>query len=280
MAPAPPPAPNPKQPAHRRRRIGRGIMGLADLMYHVGIRYGSDDGQEFASQVVEFVRYQTLATSIELARARGAFPAISGSIYEANNFAWTAPRPIVPHLHDWGRPPLDWDSLEKDMRRDGVRNAAQCTIAPTGTIATVAGCEGYGCEPVFALAYIRHIVDAEAGGGDGRTTLTYASPLVEEALIRAGVDGATRSRIYQDVMYSGTCQNIEDVPESVRHAFVVAADITPEEHVRMQAALQVFVDNSLSKTGNFPASATEEDVATAYMLAWELGCKGLTVYVT
>ena len=269
-----------KEAAYRARRIGLGIMGLGDLMYHLGIRYGSPEAQEFAAQIMEFVRYHCMKTSIGLARERGPFPAIEDSIYDPKNLKWTAPKPLEPYTRDWGRPAIKWNEIVDGIKKHGIRNAAQCTVAPTGTIATVAGCEAYGCEPVFALAYLRHIVDAEAGGGDGRTTLTYASPLFEQALIRAGVDEATRSRIYQDVMYSGTCQNIEDVPESVRHAFVVAADITPEEHVRMQAALQVFVDNSLSKTVNFPASATEEDVATAYMLAWELGCKGLTVYVT
>ncbi|MGE5642082.1 MAG: hypothetical protein ACM3Y8_03635 [Byssovorax cruenta] len=81
-------------------------------------------------------------------------------------------------------------------------------------------------------------------------------------------------------MREGTCQHITDIPQSVRDTFVVSGDITAEEHVRMQGALQAFVDNSLSKTVNFPEGATEQDVATAYMLAWELGCKGITVYVT
>ena len=81
-------------------------------------------------------------------------------------------------------------------------------------------------------------------------------------------------------MAHGTCQDIEELPEELRYPFVVCADITADEHVRMQAALQAFVDNSLSKTINFPPYATEEDVATAYTLAWKLGCKGITVYVT
>ena len=81
-------------------------------------------------------------------------------------------------------------------------------------------------------------------------------------------------------MRDGTCQHITEIPQAVRDTFVVSADITAEEHVRMQAALQAFVDNSLSKTVNFPEDATAEDVARAYMLAWELGCKGITVYVT
>jgi ribonucleoside-diphosphate reductase alpha chain len=270
-----PAVPQLKQAADQARRIGLGIMGLADLMYHVGIRYGSDEGQEFASQVVEFVRYHTLATSIDLARSRGAFPAIEGSIYGEGNFTWTAPRPIVMHVHDWARPTLDWLTLEKDLRRHGVRNAAQCTIAPTGTIATVAGCEGYGCEPVFALAYVRHVND------NGRDLqLPYVSPLFERALDEAGLDPAVRAAAVERALATGTCQDVEELPESIRRVFVVSQDISAEEHVRMQAAMQAFVDNSLSKTINFPPTATEEDVAKAYLLAWELGCKGITVYVT
>jgi len=143
------------------------------------------------------------------------------------------------------------------------------------TIATVAGCEAYGCEPVFALAYIRHVND------NGRDLeLRYTSPLFEQALIKAGLDEETRRRIVDEVIRKGTCQHITELPEHIRHTFVVSQDITAEEHVYMQAALQAFVDNSISKTINFPATATEKDVADAYFLAWKLGCKGLTVYVT
>ncbi len=275
-----PAVPQLKEAAHRARRIGLGIMGLGDMMYHLGIRYGSEEGQEFAAQIMEFVRYHCMKTSVQLAKDRGAFPAIEGSLYDPKNLKWSPPQPIVPYTRDWGRPAIKWEEIVKGIKQHGIRNAAQTTVAPTGTIATVAGCEAYGCEPVFALAYMRHVVDAEASGKDGRTTLTYASPLFEQALIRSGVDEATRKRIYDEVMEHGTCQDVKDVPDAVRHAFVVSADITPDEHVRMQAAIQAFVDNSISKTCNFPESAVEDDVAQAYFTAWELGCKGLTVYVT
>jgi ribonucleoside-diphosphate reductase alpha chain len=89
-----------------------------------------------------------------------------------------------------------------------------------------------------------------------------------------------RAEIAQKVSISGSCQNVPGIPESLRNTFVVASDITAEEHVRMQAAIQAFVDNSISKTVNFPEQADPEDVARAYQLAWHLGCKGLTVYVT
>ena len=270
-----PAVPQLKEAAHRARRIGLGIMGLADLMYHCGIRYGSLEGQEFGAQVMEFVRYHSMKTSIELARQRGAFPAIRGSIYDPDHLIWTPPQSIVPYTHDYGRPSLDWESIVEGIRAYGIRNAAQTTIAPTGTIATVAGCEGYGCEPVFALAYIRHVND---NGKD--LQLLYASPAFEEAIQKAGIDPETREEILEQIMTEGTCQHVTALPAHIREVFVVSSDITAEEHVRMQAALQAFVDNSLSKTINFPPEATEEDVATAYMLAWELGCKGITVYVT
>jgi ribonucleoside-diphosphate reductase alpha chain len=270
-----PAVPQLAEAAHRARRIGLGIMGLADLMYHVGVRYGSKEGQEFGAQVMEFVRYHAMKTSIELAQERGPFPAIEGSIYDMDNMSWTPPQSLVSYEHDWGAPAVSWDSIVDGIKKHGIRNAAQTTVAPTGTIATVAGCEGYGCEPVFALAYIRHVND---NGKDLK--LTYASPRFDEALKKLGLGEEKRQEIVEQVMRQGTCQNIKDIPQAVRDTFVVSGDITAEEHVLMQGALQAFVDNSLSKTVNFPETATEEDVAKAYMLAWELGCKGITVYVT
>ncbi len=270
-----PAVPQLKEAALRARRIGLGIMGLADLMYHVGVRYGSPEGEDFAGQVMEFVRYTAMQTSIELARERGPFPVIAGSIYDQTNLIWQPPHSLVANQGDWGRPLVDWATITDDIKRFGIRNAAQTTVAPTGTIATVAGCEGYGCEPVFALAYIRHVNDK---GKDMQ--LTYASPSFEQALVEEGLNDEIRGKIIEQVMRDGTCQKIDLIPEKVKNIFVVSQDITAEEHVRMQAVLQAFVDNSLSKTVNFPEAATADDVATAYIKAWEMGCKGITVYVT
>ena len=270
-----PAVPQLQEAAFRARRIGLGIMGLADLMYHVGVRYGSDAGQEFGAQVMEFVRYHCMLTSIELAKERGPFPAIENSIYDRQNITWMSPKPIGDYSNSWDRPELSWQTIVAGIQEFGIRNAAQTTIAPTGTIATVAGCEGYGCEPVFALAYIRHVNDH---GKD--LQLTYASPRFDQALKKLGLGEEKRQEIVERVRKEGTCQNISEIPPSVRDVFVVSADITAEEHVHMQAALQAFVDNSLSKTINFPESASVEDVSRAYHLAWELGCKGITVDVT
>ncbi|MBV6402242.1 MAG: hypothetical protein CNIPEHKO_02548 [Anaerolineales bacterium] len=270
-----PAVPQLTEAAHKARRIGLGIMGLADLMYHVGVRYGSKEGQEFGAQVMEFVRYHAMVTSVELAKERGAFPAIEGSIYDKKDMKWAPPQTLVNYQNNWNKPPVEWDAVVDGIRKHGIRNAAQTTVAPTGTIATVAGCEGYGCEPVFALAYIRHVND---NGKDLK--LAYASPRFDEALKKLGLGEEKRQEIVEQVMREGTCQHIKEIPQAVRDTFVVSADITADEHVRMQGALQAFVDNSLSKTVNFPEGATEADVATAYMLAWDLGCKGITVYVT
>ena len=264
-----------KEAAHKARRIGLGIMGLADLMYHVGVRYGSKEGQEFGAQVMEFVRYHAMVTSVQLAEERGPFPAIQGSIYDMDDMKWEAPKSLVSYEHNWNRPEVKWDAVVDGIKKHGIRNAAQTTVAPTGTIATVAGCEGYGCEPVFALAYIRHVND---NGKDLK--LTYASPRFDEALKKLGLGEEKRQEIVEQVMSQGTCQHIPELPQHIRDTFVVSGDVTAEEHVRMQGALQAFVDNSLSKTVNFHEGATEGDVAIAYQLAWELGCKGITVYVT
>ena len=266
-----------KEAAHRARRIGLGIMGLGDLMYHVGVRYGSEKGQEFGAQVMEFVRYHSMQASIDLATERGPFPAIQGSIYDMDDLHWQPPKPLTEYAYqnNWSRPEVRWDAITEGIQKHGIRNAAQTTVAPTGTIATVAGCEGYGCEPVFALAYIRHVND---NGKDLK--LTYASPRFDEALKGAGLGKEKREEIIKQVMLEGSCQGIAEVPEGIRETFAVSADISAEEHVRMQASLQAFVDNSLSKTVNFPETATVDDVAQAYMLAWELGAKGITVYVT
>jgi ribonucleoside-diphosphate reductase alpha chain len=270
-----PAVPQLQEAAFRARRIGLGIMGLADMMYHVGVRYGSEEAQEFASQVMEFVRYHCMITSVSLAKERGAFPGIAGSVYDPDSFSWTIPEPLVPHTSDFARPSVDWELLTERIKENGIRNAAQTTVAPTGTIATVAGCEGYGCEPVFALAYVRHVND---NGKD--LELQYTSPLFEQALDEAGIDSKDRQIVIEHVSEHGSCQQVDELPDELRNTFAVASDISPEEHVRMQAAIQRFVDNSISKTCNFPPSATKEDVAKTYRLAWKLGCKGLTVYVT
>jgi len=262
-----------KEAAMRCRRIGLGLMGLADIMCCVGVRYGSYEGEVFASQVVEFIRYHAMETSINLAIERGAFPALEGSIYDPNNFTWKIPTPLPGVIYGndenccyyakFRRPSLDWNLLRERLLKYGIRNAAQTTIAPTGTIATVSGCEGYGCEPKFALAYIRHVND---NGKD--LVLKYCSPLFSKMLDEAKYTEQEKEAILNEVMENGSCQNVKTLSADLKNRFVVAGDISAQEHVRMQAALQAFIDNSISKTCNLPAGATEDDVAQCYLKAW------------
>lgn len=270
-----PAVPELREAAMSCRRIGLGIMGLADLMYHCSVRYGSEESLEFCGQVMEYIRYFAMETSIELAEAQGAFPAIAGSIYDPAKMVWEPPTPLAPYTRNWQRPFLDWDLITEGIKTHGIRNAAQTTIAPTGTIGTVAGVEGYGCEPVFALAYVRHVND---NGKD--LILNYVSPYFQEALDAIDLSEEEKKDIINKVLEQGSCQHIENLPLHIRNIFVVSADITAEEHINIQAALQRFVDNSLSKTINFPASTTEKEVGDAFMQAWKLGCKGITVYIT
>ena len=273
-----PAVPQLKEAALTNRRIGLGIMGLADVFYALGVRYGSEKAQDLAGQIMEFIRFYAMKTSIELARERGPFPGIKGSIFDPSNVTWQYPKPLRDFFCDWERPSIDWGEILNGIRLYGIRNAAVTTVAPTGTISTVAGVEGYGCEPVFALAFYRNVY--QAAGDAEKMTLTYVSPSFQKALNGLDINEERKKEIIDEIIKSGSCQNIRDLPEYIRNTFVVSSDVTPEEHIYMQASLQRFVDNSISKTCNLPPTATPGDVEKIYMLGWKLGCKGLTVYVS
>jgi len=276
-----PSVPKLRESALRVRRIGLGFMGLADVAYRMGARYGSKKGLDLCSQIAEFIRYHAMLTSVELARRRGPFPGIKGSIYDVDNFRWTPPTPLQPYDEEnvklFGRPAVDWSKVVEGIKKYGIRNGAQTTVAPTGTIGTVAGCEGYGCEPVFALAYTRRVHEAT-----GDRLLNYVSPLFLKALDDAKITGDRREKILDLVLLNGSCSCVPDdlLPADIKNVFSVSSDVTATEHIYTQASLQRFVDNSISKTINFPSTATEDEVRESYMLAWRLGCKGLTIYVS
>ncbi|MGD8238363.1 MAG: vitamin B12-dependent ribonucleotide reductase [Armatimonadota bacterium] len=147
-----------------------------------------------------------------------------------------------------------------------VRNATTTTIAPTGTISLIAGCSS-GIEPLFAVCYSRVAFDSER--------LVEVNPIFEAV---ARERGFYSPELMDDIAEHGSIQELYNIPEDVRRVFVTAHDVSPEWHVRMQAAFQKYTDNAVSKTVNFPHDATKEDVATVYRLAYELGCKGVTIY--
>jgi ribonucleoside-diphosphate reductase alpha chain len=147
-----------------------------------------------------------------------------------------------------------------------VRNSTVTTIAPTGTISIIAGCSS-GIEPLFALAFTRNVMEG--------TELIEANPLFEEF---ARSSGFYSKELMKNIAETGGLHEIDGVSEEVKRLFVTAHDISPEWHIRMQAAFQKYTDNAVSKTVNFPNHATVQDVAEVYTLAYRLGCKGVTVY--
>ena len=216
------------------RKIGLGVMGFADLLIQLGIPYNGPEALKVAEQVMAFIRERGRNASRELALKRGSFP----------NFE---------------------ESILKD-RWDAMRNATITTIAPTGTISIIAGVSS-GIEPIFALAFKRHVLDGKE--------LVEVNPLLEATARR---EGFYSEALLKKIVETGRFEDEADVPERIQKLFITAHDITPEDHIRMQAAFQKYTDNAVSKTVNFPHDATMEDVARVYQLAFELGCKGVTIY--
>lgn len=160
--------------------------------------------------------------------------------------------------------PLFGESIYKD--ETPIRNATVTTIAPTGTLSIIAGVSG-GVEPVFAFAFIRNVMDGDE--------LIEVNPLLRRRLEERGLYS---DELMKKVIAQGSLQHIEEIPQDIKDVFVYAHDVSPQWHIRMQAAFQKHTDNAVSKTVNFPHSATREDVDKVYRLAYELGCKGVTIY--
>ncbi|HGY11542.1 MAG TPA: adenosylcobalamin-dependent ribonucleoside-diphosphate reductase, partial [Desulfobacterales bacterium] len=235
------------------RKIGLGIMGWADLLYILKIPYNSQPALELAEKIMEFVDYNSKLKSIDLARKLGAFPNFTGSIYEQGNL-------IREKLK------CDWDKLKKEIRKNGIRNATTTTIAPTGTISMILNTSG-GIEPQFSLVYVKNVMDGEK--------LIYINPHFEKAIKEAGIYS---KELMEKVSETGSISKIEEIPAELKKIFVTSHDISPSWHIKMQAAFQKYTDNAVSKTINFSEHAEKEDIQMAYELAYELGCKGVTVY--
>lgn len=221
------------------RRIGLGVMGLADSLYQLGLPYDSDEAIEFAEQVMSVLQEESHVASEVLAEERGVFAAWEGS---------------------------EWE--QRDVR---LRNSYTTTIAPTGTISIIAGCSG-GIEPMFSLAFERQVMkDAE-----GRPTVMRETNEVFEKVARDA--GYFSDELVDKILEEGTLAHAPGVPDAHRRLFVTAHDIAPQWHMRMQAAFQRHCDASISKTINFPREASVDDVRQIYDMAVELGVKGVTVY--
>jgi ribonucleoside-diphosphate reductase alpha chain len=232
--------------AQRIRRIGLGVMGLADLLVKLGIPYDSEEGVALGRRIQQFVDEEAKVESERLAADRGVFPEWERSIWGPDETcARTATGERV-----------------RPMRR--LRNCNVTTVAPTGTISIIAGCSS-GIEPLFAVAFMRN----QAG---------VLMPDVNEDFVAiAKAEGWYSDDLMRRVAEAGHIE-FPEVPVKWRRVFVTANHIKPEWHIRMQAAFQEYNDSAISKTCNFANDATEEYVEEIYRLAYHLNCKGVTVY--
>ncbi|MFL5402823.1 MAG: vitamin B12-dependent ribonucleotide reductase [Gemmatimonadales bacterium] len=240
------PLPEITELAQRIRRIGLGVMGLADVFVKLGIPYDSDEGVALGGRIQQFVDEEAKVESERLAVERGVFPEWERSIWgpdetAARNAAGERVRP---------------------MRR--LRNCNVTTVAPTGTISIIAGCSS-GIEPLFAVAFMRN----QAG---------VLMPDVNEDFVAiARAEGWYSDDLMRRIAEAGHI-DFAEVPAKWQRVFVTANAIKPEWHIRMQAAFQEYNDSAISKTCNFAHDATEAYVEEIYRLAYHLNCKGVTVY--
>jgi len=243
------PLPQIEEISKRMRRIGLGVMGFADMLYLLRVPYDSEEGLRLAEEVMGFVRSEADNASEALAEERGVFPEWQGSIYD----------PEGPTI--------------AGVAKRRLRNCNRTVIAPTGTISIIADCSS-GCEPTFALAFTRqHFLDPK-----DPNVMTKLTEVNEQFLAGAKAEGFYSSELMDGLAEGGHLADRDDVPEWAKRAFVVAHDIGPEWHVRMQAAFQHNTDNAVSKTINFPFEATVDEIERSYFMAWEMGCKGITIY--
>ena len=232
--------------AKRIRRIGLGIMGFADALVRLGIPYNSAEGVAFGRELMKFVDDESKVESERLAQQRGTFKEWEKSIWGPDK---TCARDAK-------------GNRIRPMRK--LRNCNLTTVAPTGTISILAGCSS-GIEPLFAVAFLRN----QAGS---------LMPDVNEDFIAAARAGGWYSDGLMKRIAEAGHIHFDEVPAAIRRVYVTAHDVTPEWHIRMQGAFQEFTDSAISKTCNFSESATEADVREIYELAYQLNCKGVTVY--
>ena len=232
--------------AQRIRRIGLGVMGLADVFVKLGVAYDSDEGVALGRRIQQFVDEEGKIESERLAAARGTFPEWERSIW--------GPDETCARDNDGER--------IRPLRR--LRNCNVTTVAPTGTISIIAGCSS-GIEPLFAVAFMRN----QAG--------VLMPDVNEDFVALARAEGWYSEDLMRRIAEAGHIQ-FPEVPAKWQRVFVTANAIKPEWHIRMQAAFQEFNDSAISKTCNFAHDASEGYVEEIYRLAYRLNCKGVTVY--
>ena len=256
------PLPQISEMVQNNRKIGLGVMGWADMLMKMGISYSSEEGTKLASQVMEFIDYESKCESIELSKERGRFNNFKGSVYDGKNFLYNKYKgKSAGKISD-----EQWKELDAQIEKFGIRNATTTCIAPTGTISMIAGASG-GVEPLFGLVFSRLIMDG--------TEMLEINPIFKEYAIKHGFYS---EELMKEIAKTGSVAHVDNVPADAKKIFVTAHDVSPYWHVKMQAAFQLHTDNAVSKTVNFEEHATREDIEQAYVLAYENNLKGITVY--
>ena len=256
------PLPQISEMVQNNRKIGLGVMGWADMLMKMGISYSSEEGTKLASQVMEFIDYESKCESIELSKERGRFNNFKGSVYDGKNFLYNKYKgKSAGKISD-----EQWKELDAQIEKYGIRNATTTCIAPTGTISMIAGASG-GVEPLFGLVFSRLIMDG--------TEMLEVNPIFKEYAIKHGFYSED---LMKEIAKTGSVAHVDKVPADAKKIFVTAHDVSPYWHVKMQAAFQLHTDNAVSKTVNFEEHATREDIEQAYVLAYENNLKGITVY--
>lgn len=244
------------------RKIGLGVMGWADMLMALGLSYSSKEGTDLAYKVMEFIDYHSKVESIELAKSRGAFNNFKGSVYESGSFLSNKYKgKSAGMISD-----EDWKNMDAQIKEFGIRNSTTTCIAPTGTISMIASASG-GVEPLFGLVFSRNVMDG--------TEMLEINPIFEKY---AKDNGFYSEDLMKEIAKDGSIAHVGSVPQVAKNIFVTAHDVSPEWHVKMQAAFQLHTDNAVSKTINFEEHATREDIEKAYILAFENDLKGITVY--
>ncbi|HET6588791.1 MAG TPA: adenosylcobalamin-dependent ribonucleoside-diphosphate reductase [Candidatus Nitrosocosmicus sp.] len=243
------------------RRIGLGIMGIADLLFLLRIPYDSKEGYEFMSKLAETLSYFSMDESVVLSKSRGAFPLFEKTSYKKGEIPLAGYYEIPKDLHSY-----DWDSLIGKIKNYGIRNSWTTTIAPTGTLSMIADVSN-GVEPVFALVFEKRVTV-------GR--FFYTNKIFESALKENGL--YTDEILLKIANNYGSVRGIDEIPQWMQDLFVTAIDIHWTDHIMAQAVWQKWISNAIAKTINMPGDVTVEDVKCAYLLAHEFGLKGVTIY--
>lgn len=244
------------------RKIGLGVMGWADMLMKLSVGYNSEEGTDIARKAMEFIDYHSKIESIELSKKRGRFNNFKGSVYDGKHFLSSKYKGKSAGMVSDDQ----WAELDEQIQKFGLRNATTTCIAPTGTISMIAGASG-GIEPLFGLVFGRYIMDG--------VQMLEVNPIFKDYAISHGFYGED---LMKKISETGSVAHIDEVDEETKRIFVTAHDVSPEWHVKMQAAFQLHTDNAVSKTVNFEENATKEDIAKSYMLAYENNLKGITVY--